>query len=168
VSPEENKAIIDGGKSMSDEERTDPNRDDLGAIYQQLCNSYHAIRDFRAKLLGFLPLASGGGIALLLKRGPSVHLIALGSLGFLVTVGLFLYEFHNMRKCHRLIYQGAELEKTLGDGQFRAHPLFEVGGCNTKHTWCGLHFAAALCVYFSVMASWLYVLAVGVWFAVCG
>lgn len=35
--------------------------DNLKAAYQELCSSYHAIDDFRAKLLGFLPLATAGG-----------------------------------------------------------------------------------------------------------
>jgi hypothetical protein len=36
-------------------------------VYDQLCISYRAIDDFRAKLLGFLPLVSGSGIFLLLN-----------------------------------------------------------------------------------------------------
>jgi hypothetical protein len=38
--------------------------DHLKAAYQELCHSYRAIDDFRAKLLGFLPLATGTGIFL--------------------------------------------------------------------------------------------------------
>jgi hypothetical protein len=32
----------------------------FGAAYEELCTSYRAIDDFRAKLLGFLPLVTGG------------------------------------------------------------------------------------------------------------
>lgn len=35
--------------------------------YEEVCRGYHAIHDFRAKLLALLPLASGfGGMTLLI------------------------------------------------------------------------------------------------------
>lgn len=37
----------------------------LRLVYEQLCDGYHTIDDFRAKLLGFLPLMTGTGIFLL-------------------------------------------------------------------------------------------------------
>ncbi len=40
---------------------SDEKNENLKAPYQQLCDSYRAINDFRTKLLGFLPLATGGG-----------------------------------------------------------------------------------------------------------
>jgi hypothetical protein len=39
-------------------------QENLKIIYQELCNSYRAIDDFRTKLLGFLPLATGAGVVL--------------------------------------------------------------------------------------------------------
>ena len=61
---------------MSDDKQTetqtaDPKKpcdENLRAAYQQLCSSYHAIDDFRAKLLGFLPLATGTGLFLVLDK----------------------------------------------------------------------------------------------------
>ncbi len=138
---------------------------DPSVTYSELCKSYHAIRDFRGKLLGLLPLASGGGIALLLYVEMPRHLIALGVVGVLVTAGLLVYELHNMWKCTELICQGARLEQALGGGQFRVHPVVLTGGCEQNRPVRGLHFSAALLVYLSVMAGWLYVAAAGVWFA---
>jgi hypothetical protein len=40
----------------------------LRAGYDQLCQSYRAIDDFRAKLLGFLPVVTGGGLLLLSRN----------------------------------------------------------------------------------------------------
>jgi hypothetical protein len=37
----------------------------LRTAYDQLCVTYRAIDDFRARLLGFLPVATGGGLLLL-------------------------------------------------------------------------------------------------------
>lgn len=32
------------------------NHDDLRAVYQEVCSSYHSLNNYRLKLLGFLPL----------------------------------------------------------------------------------------------------------------
>jgi len=50
---------------MPNDESDAPN---LRATYEQLCQSYRAIDDFRAKLLGFLPVVSGGGLLVLVGR----------------------------------------------------------------------------------------------------
>jgi hypothetical protein len=41
----------------------------LSPVYQELCKSYLAIEDFRAKLLGFLPVVTGAGIVFTAKDG---------------------------------------------------------------------------------------------------
>lgn len=69
----------------------DDKKEALRTAYQEVCRSYHAIADFRAKLLGLLPLASGTGIYLLAK-GDTNYLVPLGIFGFVVTLGLFVYE----------------------------------------------------------------------------
>jgi hypothetical protein len=65
------------------------------AVYQELCASYRFIDDFRARLLGFLPLASAGGIFLLLgpfAKNAAQYLLPVGLFGFTITLGLFSYE----------------------------------------------------------------------------
>jgi hypothetical protein len=143
---------------MSDEERVE--QDNNGrTIYQELCNSYRAIDDFRAKLLGFLPLATGTGIFLLLDnakgldnanfKGGSV-LVAVGAFGFAVTLGLFFYELYGIKKCHALIKAGKKLEKRLSivNGQFRKRPR-DVAG------WINEPFAAGV-IYPAVLAAWTF------------
>lgn len=44
--------------------------ENLRTVYKELCSSYRAVDDFRGKLLGFLPLASGTGVFLLI-HGPT-------------------------------------------------------------------------------------------------
>lgn len=44
--------------------------DHIRGVYQEICLSYRAIDDFRARLLGLLPVISGAGVCLLLGRGP--------------------------------------------------------------------------------------------------
>lgn len=93
------------------------------AAYQELCTSYHKIADFRAKLLGLLPLASGTGIYLLASAGQSPYYGAIGSFGFLITLGLYFYEIRGIQRCNALIEIGKHFEKTLGvEGQFILRP----------------------------------------------
>jgi hypothetical protein len=91
------------------------------AVYEQLCQNYRAIDEFRTKLLGLLPFATAAGVLVLLKdeidtsdahlHRAQLFLGAIGTFGFLVTLGLFAYELHGMRKCGALIDAGAALEQ---------------------------------------------------------
>lgn len=97
----------------------------LSTVYQELCSSYRATDDFRAKLLGFLPLASGTGIFLLLSndfsndfsRQKEWFLLPIGLFGIGVTLGLFVLELRGIQKCHAYIQAGKEVEKQLLNAQ---------------------------------------------------
>jgi hypothetical protein len=132
--------------------------DHLKAAYQELCHSYRAIDDFRAKLLGFLPLATGTGIFLLLgtladnaKATPAKEFLPLvGLFGCAITLGLFCYELYGIKKCHALIKAGRQIETTLGlyNGHFLTRPREVVGVINEP-------FAAGV-IYPAVLAAWMY------------
>src|SRR5712691_940947 len=96
------------------ETKTENNADGLRAIYEQVCNAHNSIADFRAKLLALLPIASGTGIFLLLGNKMNdeakPHLVAIGTFGAMVTLGLFLYELRGIDKCNALIQCGKALE----------------------------------------------------------
>ena len=128
-------------------------------VYEQLCTSYRAIDDFRSKLLGFLPLVSGSGLFLLLngaftdaaKRNVSLSLLEpIGWFGFVITLGLFVYEIYGIRKCHALIEAGKQLECSLGisAGQFRRRPRSVLHLINEP--------LAAGVIYPAVLAAWLF------------
>jgi hypothetical protein len=128
---------------------------ELIKIYDQLCLSYHAIDDFRAKLLGFLPLASAGGAFLLLNDAEKSKLARqflepLGLFGFVVTLGLFFYEIYGIRKCQALIEAGIRLECSLGilDGQFISRPRNVLYLINEP-------FATGV-IYPAVLAGWMF------------
>ena len=118
--------------------------------YEQLCMSYRAIDDFRAKLLALLPLATGGGIFFLLQPlepETKAHLLPIGTFGFVVTLGLFLYEIYGVKKCHCLIFEGRKIEEELDlKGQFRRRPREVAKFINEP-------FAAGL-IYPAVLAAW--------------
>jgi hypothetical protein len=130
---------------------------DYKCAYEQVCTSYHAIDDFRTKLLGFLPLASGAGIFLLVGKPtdlataePYLHAIAL--FGFAVTLGLFAFEIFGIAKCARLIAVGRELERALGFapwGQFTRRPDAVLRLIDEP--------LASGVIYPAVLAAWVYV-----------
>jgi len=122
--------------------------------YQEVCKSYQAIVDFRAKLLGFLPLASGvGAYAVLSKETPPAWEWVAGLFGFMVTLGLFLYELRGLQRAAALEQVGRELETEIGlnNGQFQEQPAARLGGFVDPR-------GAAWVIYPTVEASWLYLI----------
>ena len=127
--------------------------------YDQLCQSYRAIDDFRSKLLGFLPLATGAGIWTLSKEVVDASSVgaaragvftAVGVFGALVTLGLFAYEIYGIKKCGALIKAGQRAEALLKveNGQFLSRPQNVVHVVNEP-------FAAGV-IYPAVLAAWTF------------
>lgn len=144
-------AILKAEKNLlSDEKKLN-----LMKAYEQLCGSYHAIDDFRAKLLAFLPLASSGGIFFLLNSltdDTKPFFTPLGVFGALITFGLFAYEIFGIRKCHALIQAGEQIEYLLDihqQGQFTTRPPAVARLMNEP-------FAAGV-IYPAVLAAWVYI-----------
>ncbi|GGN94442.1 hypothetical protein GCM10011579_093910 [Streptomyces albiflavescens] len=126
-------------------------------MYQEICVSYRAIDDFRAKLLSLLPVVSGVGVGLLLGKDPGDPepiWLPVGVFGSVVTLGLFAYELYGIRKCGGLIAAGRRIELTWNfPGQFDGRP-HALGGLINEP------FAAAL-VYPAVLAGWAYLALAG-------
>jgi hypothetical protein len=128
--------------------------DTLRLEYGEICRSHQAIADFRGKLLGFLPLASGAGGVLLIntkaaEQAPSL-LVAAGLLGVAVTVGLYLYEWRGMQECLILRMRGANLEHKLRLRPECSRFQGDIPG------FVGPQGAGPV-VYFAVAAGWLFV-----------
>jgi len=136
--------------------------DNLRTVYQELCNSYRAVDDFRAKLMGFLPFATGAGLFLLVTEEAKLEfarqfLFPIGVFGFAITLGLFAYELYGIQKCHHLIQTGIALECELmvHNGQFRQRPreLFRI---------VNEPFAAGV-IYSGVLAAWAFLATISTW-----
>src|SRR5215218_693889 len=56
----------DGAAEVAGTDGEGARNEDLPVFYEQLCQSYRAIDDFRSKLLGFLPFVTGAGVLTLL------------------------------------------------------------------------------------------------------
>lgn len=126
--------------------------DSLTMAYEELCKSYHAIDDFRAKLLGFLPAATGAGILFTAKDNAYLlqhYAQAIGLFGFVIALGLFSYEIYGIRKCAALMQTGRLIERQLGiEGQFATRPHEVLWVIDEP-------FATAL-IYPAVLASWAF------------
>jgi hypothetical protein len=132
----------------------------LRTAYEQLCTSYRSIDDFRAKLLGFLPLVTGGGVLLLAGQGSASRdnfFTPAGLFGLAVTAGLLAYELFGIKKCHALLEAGEDLEQKMElpigqdgrpAGQFVQRPPHLLKVVNEP-------FAAAA-IYPAVLAAWTY------------
>ena len=112
---------------MPDENLKTVDAENIRTVYRELCTSYRAIDDFRGKLLAAIPLASGTGIFLLIRESGNPMdfslLFPVGVFGFVVALGLFVFEIYGIRKCTELINVGKSLEEALGvKGQFLTRP----------------------------------------------
>ena len=133
----------------------------LLAEYTEVCKTYHAISDFRGKLLALLPIVSGAGISLLISKNHSPDsslFLAVGIFGVLVTLGLFFYELRGIQKCKSLIILGGKIESELKIelGQFRDRPRRIAGFIGAE--------TAGWVIYMAVLLAWLYV----AWVGICG
>jgi hypothetical protein len=134
-----------------------PPPENLRLAYQELCKSYQSIVDFRAKLLGFLPLASGVGFFALLGDGKDpvpYYAWVAGLFGFAITLGLFFYELRGLQRSATLERTGKQLEAELGIGQ--AGGQFSVEPAPHLHGFVDARGAAWL-IYPAVLAGWAYI-----------
>jgi hypothetical protein len=137
-----------------------PSDETLRMEYVEVCKSHSSITEFRAKLLALLPIASGSGIFLLLtKRSEPIdttYLHLIGLFGFLVTLGLFIYELRGIQHCKRLNQLASHLEEQLHlrEAQFIGRPKARLGGLLGAE-------GAAYIIYPTMLAAWIFVAFVG-------
>lgn len=141
---------------MPNENSDHEQNENLRTVYKELCTSYRAIDDFRTKLLGFLPLATGAGIFFLVTDQGKIdavksYLGPMGVFGMAITLGLFFYELYGIKKCAAVIVAGQELEKELNieAGQFATRP-------NGVLCFINEPFAAGV-IYPAVLAAWTFI-----------
>jgi hypothetical protein len=148
---------------------SDTNTEALLGAYEEICKSYHAIDDFRMKLLGLLPLASLIGIfglssdSLFAQITPmSRELITfIGIFAAAFTLALFIYEIRGILRCNDLIRRGSDIESLLKiRGQFfvcvEAHECKKIGRWIERITNFFDAKLAACVIYSSVFAAWVF------------
>ncbi len=120
-----------------------------------------ALADARFKLLALVPTIAGAAIAIVSRSATDAELVALGTVGFVATVGILVYELRNTQLYDAAVARAGVLEGALGlegGGLFGGRPkegfrLF--GAFEISHDRAlGLVYAAAL-------GGWSYLIAWG-------
>lgn len=134
--------------------------------YQTIVDGYHRITDFRHKLLAFLPLGSTVAVGILatvvrdtdddsLGRLIDQYVWTIGVFGFLITVGLYFFEWRQVRRCLAYIENGKSLERALGfqGGFFNSRDVRPLGIVGAE--------SAGIIVYGASAAAWSTVAVIG-------
>jgi hypothetical protein len=149
----------------------------LETLYGEVCNAYHAITEFRGKLLALVPVVSGAGFTLIIRSPGNVDqrlLLPVGIFGLAVTLGLFVYELRGIFLCHELRNRGELLERAMqrpeaADELMRGHFLDRPKSHGIRDAWRLLDHGrpimvptASFLVYGTVLIGWLVVCGFGV------
>jgi hypothetical protein len=141
----------------------------LLAAYAEVCKTYHALDDYRMKLLGLLPIASVVGLFSLQRPEstavvgkPNEILMYVGIFAGLFTFALFMYEIRGILMCNDLILRGQLLENLMNTyGQFNVcdeqRQLLKSGGFRVTLARQFNARLAACAIYSLVMAAWVFV-----------
>lgn len=87
--------------------------DKLKLDYEQTCQQIRAFTDIRFKLLAFVPTLTGAAVALLSRVHDQWTVLAVGSLGLFVTLGIVFYEMRNTVLYDAAIHRAKWLEVSL-------------------------------------------------------
>jgi hypothetical protein len=136
-----------------------PGQADLSilAAYDQVCRAHDKIADFRGKLLALLPIASAGGLLLLISDngisdGVKAYLGPIGIFAVFATLGLLAHELRGIQRCFYLQRCARKLESKM------LNSMSEFGAftfTNKARNWTGAPLAAAL-IYPAVIGAWIY------------
>jgi hypothetical protein len=88
--------------------------DPLRLEYDQTLQLVRSLTEVRFKLLAFVPTIAGFGVGSFGKPRPAAELLAVGLLGLVATLGLFIYELRNSQIYAGAVRRAGELERTLG------------------------------------------------------
>jgi hypothetical protein len=138
--------------------------------YEQTLQTYRQLAEIRFKLLAFVPTISGAAIALLTKATMERwEKVVLAGLGFLVTLGVILYDQRNTQFYNGAIGRAQHLEEELGLLAFEKDKnvgLFGSRMDHTKHYLFGLpvgHDLGLALIYSPVLGAWVYAAIRGGW-----
>jgi hypothetical protein len=151
-------ALSSAAVNAAEFQRAESDLENLRTLYRELCTSYRAIDDFRAKLLAALPLATVIGIFLAFPdfsksndpKGIELFkslLPPISLFGFVITLGLFIYEVHGIRRCTNLIVIGQYLEQKLGFGAQFVHRASSIAGFISEPLAAGVIYSAVLAIW---------------------
>jgi hypothetical protein len=135
-----------------------PPAEGLEAMYKQVGVQHDRIDDFRAKLLGFLPVVTGVGLFALVQKEPPNDpgfLVAIGIFGALASIGLFVHELRGITDCYMLTSIGHKLEESLAkEGDAKYGPFTSRLKLKGWYEWWVSRETAACIVYPATITAW--------------
>lgn len=146
---------------VMDPERKPPEHYEvLLSVYGEICANWRMLTDVRFKLLALLPpVAAIALIGVVSVQGPFKDLnhsvrVALALFGFLVTLGLYVYDKRNNTLYDDLVSRARRAEYDLG-----VHTGAFIGRVKPKQGRLGMglvqHHVATRLVYWTVLLSWV-------------
>jgi hypothetical protein len=150
---------------MASESNSVASADSLRLDYEQTCQQIRTSTDTRFKLLAFVPTLTAAAVALLSGRDiDQWTVLAVGLLGFSVTLGIIVYEMRNTVLYKAAIDRAKSLEVTLHlpiltDGGERGG-LFNTESDGPKRflgfeVWHNLGLSL---VYGAALGGWVYII----------
>lgn len=101
--------------------------EDLRLDYQQTCAQFRFLADIRFKLLAFVPILTGITITLLSNKVSKESSFLLGILGFIVTIGIVIYDLRNSQFYASTIARARYLESLIHLPNYH-HPSKKIYG----------------------------------------
>jgi hypothetical protein len=137
--------------------------DPLRLEYDQTMQLVRSLTEVRFKLLAFVPTIAGFGVGSFGKPRPAAQLVAIGLLGLVATLGIFVYELRNSQIYASAVRRAGELERTLELAAGPGSLLAERGGRAARlfglfAVWQNRGLAL---VYGAALAGWSYLVAWG-------
>jgi hypothetical protein len=81
--------------------------------YQYAVDQFKMLADLRFKLLAFVPTLAGAAIAFLTETAAHETALAVGTLGFIVTIGITFYDIRNTQFYDAAVHRAKWLEALL-------------------------------------------------------
>ena len=125
--------------------------------YDQTTQLVRTLTDIRFKLLAFVPTVAGTTVGLLGRPRPAAELLAVGLLGVVATLGVFIYELRNSQLLDGALAHAQDLERRLGGGVLGERPPHSVRLLGlvpvTQNRGLGMVYGAALSAW-SYLVAW--------------
>lgn len=137
--------------------------DRLRLEYDQTLQLVRSLTEVRFKLLAFVPTIAGFGVGFVGTPRPAAELLAVGLVGLVATLGIFIYELRNSQIYAGAVRRASELERTLGMSAGPGSLLTERRGRTARlfgllAVWQNRGLAL---VYAVALAGWTYLFAWG-------
>ena len=119
--------------------------DRLRLDYEHTSQLLQSLTDIRFRLIAFVPTFAAAAVGFFAHPRPAVELLAIGVLGLVATLGIYLYELGNTELYTAAAGRARELERQLE---------LSGGGLDT-------HDRALSLVYGAALAGWTYIVSWG-------